>query len=332
MLTGRQYDKIKLIYEERRRNRDRLKLKRQTEVFGKLPGYRELDTAIRNLSINTALKSFDIEDEEERRQFTGATILRMRQMENEKKQLLLAAGYPEDYLDPPYECPDCKDTGYIGNEKCSCLRQLEIEQLYESLNMKAWLDGKSFDLADESYYEGEDLENFHYVLEVSHEMVDHFDEDHRGMVLYGNVGTGKTFMAGCIARALMEEGYLVLSFSASGLFEQISNAMYGSNKNELNSLNEMLYNCDLLVIDDLGTEYPNDFTKSCLFRIYNKRLDSGKPILITTNMSPSVLKDTYTERFASRLFSVDNRLCEMTGRDIRGLKALRTRMAELNGS
>ena len=68
MLTGRQYDKIKLIYEERRRNRDRLKLKRQTEVFGKLPGYRELDTAIRNLSINTALKSFDIEDEEERRQ------------------------------------------------------------------------------------------------------------------------------------------------------------------------------------------------------------------------------------------------------------------------
>ena len=144
-----------------------------------------------------------------------------------------------------------------------------------------------------------------------------FGSSGRSLFFYGTVGTGKTFLSNCIAREVIESGHSVIYFSASMLFDMLSrNAFDIKRQDNLDYLYNDLYNCDLLVIDDLGTEQSTPFTLSHLFTVLNERISRKKSMIISTNLSLPELKERYQDRIFSRITSSFD-FCKLTGPDIR---------------
>ncbi|MDO5131865.1 MAG: ATP-binding protein [Eubacteriales bacterium] len=242
---------------------------------------------------------------------TAAQILR------KKQQLLTSHGFPPDFLEMTWDCPDCRDTGYIGREKCHCLRRRETAVLYDQSHLETLLDGASFSALSEVYYTGEDLENFRRARRICQRFVEEFDTVCRSLYLYGTVGTGKTMLSVCAAAALIEKGKSVLYFSAASLFDRLADSTFSSDtRDELRSFTADLYGCDLLIIDDLGTEFTNAFVASQLFTCISERGLNRHPTIISTNLSLRELQTRYSDRVFSRITSTYE-ICKLSGRDIR---------------
>ena len=140
-LTNEEYNRIKNIYDERRRARDVEMTKRKALVFEKVPGYKDACSEMINLSMKAAISLIDGEDADVKEELHKKIVY----YSGEKERLLKEAGYPADYLDVPYECPLCRDTGYINNEKCQCFVKLEVQTHYDTSHMKEWLEDNNFD-------------------------------------------------------------------------------------------------------------------------------------------------------------------------------------------
>lgn len=311
-LTKIQYETISRRYEETQNKNHRLHVARRDEIYSKLPKYRDIDQSIASLSIQHGLRLLDGDD-------SAITELkdRLHASSLEKRKLLADAGFSEDYLDPIYDCPDCQDTGYIGNEKCHCFRQQEISLLYEQSNIQAMIDRENFSTLSYSYYEGEDLEAFKTAVSISKDFVAGFDSHYQNILYYGMVGTGKSFLSGCIAKELLSAGRSVIYFSANGLFEQLARYSFDTKMKEgLYNFYKDLYNCDLVIVDDLGTEVTNNFVCSQLFALLNERHLRQKATIISTNLQLAELRDRYSERVFSRIAS-NYTICKLSGTDIR---------------
>ena len=241
----------------------------------------------------------------------------LAELSGRKVQLLEDAGFAPDYLEPVYECPDCQDTGYIGSEKCHCFKQAMITLLYEQSNIREMLRTENFDSLSYEYYEGEDLSRFKNAVRTCRNFVKNFNSDYHNLFFYGTVGTGKSFLSGCVAKELIETGHSVIYFSATGLFDLLSkNSFDYKNREELRETYADLYQCDLLIIDDLGTELTNQFVTSQLFALLNERHMGKKATIISTNLSLEELRNRYSDRIFSRITS-HYEICKLTGQDIR---------------
>ena len=213
-------------------------------------------------------------------------------------RLLTENGFPADYLEMKWDCPDCRDTGYIGREKCHCLKQREISVLYNQSRLETLAAGADFSLLSEKYYTGEDLDRFRNALR-------------------GTVGTGKTMLSVCTAKALIEKGRSVLYFSAASLFDRLADCTFSSGSRDgLRGFLDDLYTCDLLIIDDLGTEFTNAFVASQLFTCISERELNRHSTIISTNLSLRELQARYSDRVFSRITSTYE-ICKITGKDIR---------------
>lgn len=313
-LSNAQYDKIKKIYDDRQLSRYYEREKRLAFVNEHIDGFRQINDRISSLCLKQAELLLDGEN-------SALSDLKdsIRLLKEQKAVLLKQASLPKDYLDVPFVCPDCQDTGYINGEKCHCFKQAALSLLYDQSNLKEYLDSTDFSKVSDKYYEGEDLVHFQNSYEKSINFVNNFKNDYQNLYFYGTVGTGKSFLSGCIAKALMQKGYSVIYFSASGLMDLISNYSFNrKQKDEMEDAYQDIYDCDLLIIDDLGTELINDFTISQLFTCLNERSLRKKSIIISTNLSLKELRDYYSERIFSRIVG-NFRFCKMTGPDIRKL-------------
>lgn len=293
----------------------RLLTQRRQQVYAQLPEYRELDASVGATSIAHARLLLDGDDsslEELKRELASRA---------ERRRILLSqAGYPPDYLEPFYDCADCRDTGYIGSEKCHCFRQLEVTLLYEQSGIQEMIARENFDTLSTAYYEGEDLQRFENAVAISHKFVDEFKKSYQNLLFYGTVGTGKSFLSGCIARELLSQGRAVIYFSASGLFETLARYSFDTKSREtLYNFYKDLYNSDLVIIDDLGTEITNSFVTSQLFSLLNERHLRQKATIISTNLNLEEMRDRYSDRIFSRITS-NYSLCKLTGPDIRMYK------------
>lgn len=314
-LTKTQYDTIKRCYEERQTRNMRLLAQRRQQIYAELPEYRELDTSVGATSVAHARLLLDGDETamEELRQELAQSAARRR-------MLLAQAGYPLDYLEPFYDCPDCRDTGYIGSEKCHCFRQQEITLLYEQSGIQEMISRENFDTLSTAYYEGEDLQRFENAVAISHKFVDDFKKSYQNLLFYGTVGTGKSFLSGCIARELLSQGCAVIYFSACGLFETLARYSFDTKaKEELYNFYKDIYNSDLVIIDDLGTEVTNSFVTSQLFSLIGERHLRHKATIISTNLNLEEMRDRYSDRIFSRITS-NYSLCKLTGPDIRMYK------------
>ena len=314
-LSNSQYDTIIRSYEDRQNQNRHLLSQRTAYVYRQIAGYRQLCESIAAVSVAQGKKL--LEGDENALADLKSTLNRLSSM---KTDLLLGAGLPADYLSPIYDCPDCQDTGYINGRKCHCFKQAVIDLLYEQSGIHDMLKEENFDTLSYDFHQGEDLAIFKKNVNTCKNFVNTFPADYSNLFFYGTVGTGKSFLSGCIARELIEKGCSVIYFSAAGLFETLSRSMFDyKNKDELHSLHEDLYGCDLLIIDDLGTECINNVTASQFFSLLNERHLSKKATIISTNLFLEDIQNRYSERIFSRI--IDNyTICKFTGSDIRRLK------------
>lgn len=315
-LTSDQLDEINRIYDGKRLAAAHLKQDRLNEVIRRVPAFKEISDSIVELSVSRA-----------RRSLTGDKnaledlSARIGELSSKKLSLLRAAGYPDGYLDDVYSCNKCKDTGYVDNKRCTCFVELSVSMLYNQSNIRDILNDVDFSLFSGEYYQGEDLIHFNDSLSKAKSFVDSFDDEFGNLIFYGTVGTGKSLMTQCIAKALIESGHSVLYYSATTLMNAISMNTFDYSHSHEEAHNE-LYNCDLLIIDDLGTEIHNNFTVSSLFSLLNERSNRNKSVIISTNLPYEELLNRYTDRIFSRITG-NYTFCRMSGPDIRILNKQR---------
>lgn len=318
-LTNAQYQEIMRMYEARRLSGYNLSRERRREVYAKIPEMRDLD---REMTHNSILLGKQLLASDDQRS-TDICRQKNQKLAEQKRQLLLDRGFPKDYLDPVYTCPDCKDTGYIGTEKCHCFRQAVIRMIYSDSNMQHILEKENFSRFNDQYYSDQLLEggrpsprqNIHAVVKKCREFIDDFPSA-QNLLLHGSTGTGKTFLSHCIAKEIMDKGYTCVYVTAFQLFDILTSQAYQKRKDHLPMSYQLIFHCDLLVIDDLGTELNNAFITSQLFHCLNERQLREKSTLISTNLSVRNLKERYTERIVSRIIE-NYTICQLYGEDIR---------------
>lgn len=323
-LTNSQYDHFMRMYERRQLDNENRLRGRYDEVYEKMPRLRTLDHSISELSVRQARKLLDGDS-------AALTALKndLHLLFEEKRLLLTQAGYPEDYLELHYTCPDCRDTGYIGSDKCHCFKKAIIDFLYTQSNLQEVLEKENFNTLSMDYYSRSHIDSLtgrsskeamETAVRACLEFVKGFPEDSRNLLLYGDTGVGKTFLTHCVAKELLDRTFSVIYFTASQLFDIFARKQF--DRDEEAALDyEHIYDCDLLIIDDLGTEFSNGFTTSQLFVCLNERLLRGKSTIISTNLSLDDLNTMYSERVFSRITSAYTVL-RMTGDDIRIQKKL----------
>ena len=317
-LSNAQYDQIMLEYARVRRTHRMETEAREAEIAAKIPAYASLEQQIPELAGEMS-RSY-LNGDKSAKERLDRRILEIR---SKQKQLLEDRGYPADYLQPQFTCPLCGDTGFANGERCTCLREKIRDLLYEQSHLRALSQENNFSLMREDFYKGEDLRRFHGALARCQELLDAFRADHPAgsLLFFGPVGSGKSFLSVATATEVLNAGHSVLYFSSVTLFSQLSDVTFGQGAQELRrDFEKDLAACDLLVIDDLGTELPNAFVSTQLFHIINERHLARKSTIISTNLDFDELRARYSDRIFSRLMH-DFTLCELTGRDIRLAKA-----------
>lgn len=320
-LTLSQYDALMREYDRNKLMHKRELDEKFNEIYFKIPRIREINESISSISIQGA-KRMLLEGE-------GTTEDIKKQIEalsKEKASLLRQNGYPEDYLTMEYTCPKCQDTGYVGQHKCSCLKNSIIEILYEQSNIKDVLEKENFNTFSFKHYDNDvkdsitgltPLENMHEVVKTCRDYIDNFKTEYRSLYLYGPTGVGKTFLTNCIAKELIESSHSVIYVSSIRLFELLADSTFKKNGSlEGKDLANNILDCDLLIIDDLGTEMVNSFTAASLFNCINERHLRRKSVIISTNLSLAELRQTYSERVFSRITS-NYTLLKIYGDDLR---------------
>lgn len=326
-LTNSQYDSIMRDYQKKQLHNRRVQAEHEAAVKAQLPRIAEIEQELSSLSVSYAkslLTDKPMSKDELHRQ--------LEELREEKEALLIGAGYDKDYLELPYTCRDCQDTGYIGTTKCHCFRQASIALLYNQSHRKEILQKENFKHFSFQYY-SEDFVDASTGLSAltfakraydeSQNFVKDFDETCKNLLFYGNTGVGKTFLTNCIARELLDTVHSVIYFSAFELFDVLAKYTFESASSHMadpETDNETAYenilDCDLLIIDDLGTELTNSFVVSKLFLVVNERLLRKKSTIISTNLSIESLVEVYSERTFSRI-SKDYTMLKMIGNDIR---------------
>ena len=316
-LTTAQYDIIRRIYDDNRMNAERIADEHTREIYRVIPEYKELSDRSATLSLEYTKKALNGD-----KSATGTLSALLKDIKERKAALLVKAGYGPDYLSPSYTCPECKDTGYIDGHKCRCFRQKEIKLLYEQSNMVFDSDTVDFSDMSEDYYSGEDLERFREARQKAVGFVSNFNSDYQNLLFYGTVGTGKSMLTSCIAGHLLKGGHSVVYFSAASLIDELAKSTFdrGSSRYERTEAygegSDPIYECELLIIDDLGTEITNNFTVAALFNLLNERALKKRSVIISTNLSLDTLQERYTDRIFSRLTGGFT-LCRLSGPDIR---------------
>ena len=314
-LTNIQYDRIYRQYEERQKENRLETERRHACVYESIPEVQKLENAVASLAVAQGKKLLSGDEKA-----LDALRKSLADLKAQKEQLLLDAGFSVNFLDPVFCCPDCQDTGYIGREKCHCFRQAEISLLYEQSGIQDLLKQNNFSLLSYEYYRGEALALFQNAVKTCQSFIKNFNSDYHNLFFYGTVGTGKSFLSCCVAKELMDQGHSVIYFGATGLFDLLSNAAFHTkDREERQNAYSDLYRCDLLIIDDLGTELTNQFTSSQLFSLLNERHLGKKSTLISTNFTLAQLRDRYSDRIFSRITS-NFEVCRLAGEDIRMYK------------
>lgn len=318
-LTNSQYDQIMRSYEAKQRTA-RLRLEeKKAAIFAAAPAVKELDEQVASFSVRQARLLLD--GDKHALETLKDQLAKARE---KRERLLTQAGFSTDDLSPVYVCPDCQDTGYIGSERCHCFKQAAIDLLYTQSNIKTILETENFDTLTFDYYSDEitdpstgrsPLGNAKLAVNTCHAFIERFDTSFENLFFYGSTGVGKTFLSNCVAKALMDSGHSVLYFTSFQLFTILEESKFHGDA-DAKAQQEDLFTCDLLIIDDLGTELTNSFSVSQLFLCLNERLLRKKSTIISSNLDLDKLFETYSERNFSRIIS-NYTLIKLTGADIR---------------
>ena len=311
-------NRIFLEYEEiRERNKRSLENKKE-KIYNELPRLKAIEEEIIELGLKIT-KSVLKEDNEKQ-----LNVLRkkLKGLKSEKTKILASKNYTDDTLELSYECGKCKDTGFIGFNKCPCFIQKQIEYNYMMSNLSETKE--NFDNFNFKYYSETPTrdglsprKNMEHIYRECIDYVNTFDKHNRNMLFIGRPGLGKTFLCHSIARELLKTGKSIIYHSAPDLIDLVRKYKFNFENEEQNdAVLENINTCDLLIIDDLGTELSTQFSGLVIYNILNKRMMESKKMIIATNLDVKEIIRDYSERITSRIFGSFD-MFEFFGEDIR---------------
>ncbi len=241
------------------------------------------------------------------------------ELQEKKKKLLVKMGYPADYTEPVFSCKKCSDYGYTeSGALCSCFKEALIKARISSSGMGNILEKQGFENFDCERYEGKSKETMKRTLQLAKQYVESFSESKGNLLLIGPTGTGKTHISSAIAGEIIKKGYDVIYDSVQNIVSDFEDEKFRRAYSERDALTTEKYlECDLLIIDDLGTEFSNSFTVSCLYNLLNTRQNRGLATIISTNLSPKELASKYEDRIYSRIIGVNTTTLLFDGKDYR---------------
>lgn len=317
------YRDVMRQYERIRANNAAKLRQRQEAIYQKVPRIKEIEEEIALCGIRIARSV--LQKPGDTFSFIGQLQENLTALRMEKEALLAANGFQPKDLEMEYNCQVCRDTGYVEQKQCTCMKQKLMDAAYDQSNIRDILAVENFDTFDIRYYSPEkgpdDMlsprENIQSILSTCLAFTENFDTSFSNLLLYGGTGLGKTFLCNCIAKELLDKGKTVLYVTAGQLFKWIEEQKFQHKEDEeQEDYTSDILEADLLILDDLGTEFSTILSSSELFFIINGRMLSKKPVIISTNLSPADFIHQYSDRVVSRLLGEYTTL-KFFGEDIR---------------
>lgn len=315
-----------------RLEKDRREARRENlirEVYGKLPRVEQIDRELQSTAARIVLIAFESEGD------PGEALRELEQrsleLQRERTALLAGAGYHSDCLDEAPACTVCQDRGYLSDgSPCQCLRRYYTQEQNKRLSKLLDLGGQSFETFSLDWYDPQvwpeygcsPLENMRKVRDICQAYACRFSRDGMNLLFTGAPGLGKTFLSACIARVVSEKGFSVVYDTAGNIFQQFESRKFGRDdpygEDPDQEVNRYL-NCDLLIMDDVGTEMTTSFVRSAFYQIINGRLTAHKKTVLSTNLLVNQIGDVYGEALMSRIRG-EYQILRFFGKDIRLMK------------
>lgn len=313
-------NKIIKEYEDCRAKAEIERKLRVQEIYEKYPRIKEIDDEIFKLGSGN-MKNI-LANPEKSDEINKNFKKNLKELKKEKAEIVKANKISKDYDKPVYKCKECSDTGYTPDgARCVCFKQKLINEAYAKSNLGELLEKQNFDNFSFDFYDDEihnadisPLENMKNIYKLARHFCDNFDTDTKNLMFYGSTGLGKTFLSSCIAKEMMDKGKIVVYSRAPGLFGMYEDYKFGRNPDK--SAIDDIYECDLLIIDDLGTEAKSSVNTSFILEIINERAFQNKKTIINTNFDLNELTANYSQRFTSRIIE-HYIMCKFIGKDIR---------------
>lgn len=312
------YIKAEAELKKRRDNAEQLSDMRRKQLITKFPELLEIENTIRDAALEVIKglgsgKAVNVNSLAEKN----------LNAQKEKSELLKKNGYPEDYLEPQYSCKLCNDSGILNGKLCSCHLELLKKISMSEYSCSSVLAVSTFDTFDLRYYSTEKDMNLGYspreYMEASVDFLksyaQNFNKNSGSFFFTGGTGLGKTHLSLAVMNKVTEKGYSVFYGSADNIIKQMEKERFGRSNGDIE---EEIENADLLIIDDLGTEFRTAFSETAVYQLINNAILNSKPMIISSNLSITELEERYGQRVVSRLNSFE--VINFIGTDIRQIK------------
>ena len=291
---------------------------RRMEIHARIPEVRDIDAKLSRTGL-------DIMDAIQHGRDTEAAIRELEARNNQliarRGEILSAYGYAPDYTDVHYDCELCGDTGFVETTICECMKKALVKAGFESSGLGNLIGSQSFENFEFKYYSKEKLPLVRSGVDELKSFAESFDSStYKNFIMMGTTGLGKTHLSTSVAERVIKRGYSVVYVSAVSMIRDFSNSIHRGRDNDVVDISKY-YDCDLLIIDDLGTEVTNRLTQSYFYEVINERINGRRCTIINTNLTIAEIKENYSDRVFSRVLG-EYVLLPFEGVDIRKQKSL----------
>lgn len=314
------------ILRERRNSALRQQEMTKEKIFAQIPRLGEIERQLQMIGAQTAKAVLRRKDAVENAKSLSEKSLALQK---ESRELLFNNGYSKDVLEPKFTCPICKDTGKYDDEKgrtvrCECLKKLRAKIACEELNKVSPLSLCSFDNFSLKYYDMDVQEGYttspydrmSKIFDYCKKYAENFSLNSPSLMMKGATGLGKTHLSLSIANEVINKGYGVVYVSAPMILSKLEKQHFSYSYDDEEDTLNTLVSCDLLIFDDLGTEFQSSYAISTIYNIFNTRLLNGKPTIMSSNLTLKDMEKCYSPRFVSRVMGSCAKL-DFIGKDIR---------------
>ncbi|MBR6653646.1 MAG: ATP-binding protein [Oscillospiraceae bacterium] len=323
-LLGRALDRLEELNKKDERELNRLR----ERVYARLPRVAQIDRTISQSFAEAAFAALDSGSANPEEALRNIALKNLN-LQAERAELMSEAGFAPDCLDEKPRCEKCSDRGFYGTKPCTCLMELYKEEQRLELSQLLKLGEETFDSFNLDYYDDRPMKDgvvprdmMEVIYEICLQYARRFGDERENLFMTGGPGLGKTFLSTCIAKVVSENGFSVVYDTAVNVFAHFEEERFARSYTDMDSLRADLdryMNCDLLILDDLGTEMTTSFTISALYDLVNTRLRTGKKTIINSNLSIEDIRRRYSVQIASRLQG-EYTVLSFVGRDIRQKK------------